>query len=175
MSFGYELPWGSGKRWLGEAGVLHHVFGNWQISGAIRLQSGIPFTVSVSPLQSLGSFVPARANFAPGREDDKGELDRRSPDRWFDPAAYTVPAAGFQGRAGRNTLRGPAFRRTDLSIAKRFPLAASSRLEFRAEIYNVFNNTNFGVPNANVSNPNVGTITTADEARYLQLALRVMW
>ena len=82
---------------------------------------------------------------------------------------------GSRARAGRNTLVGPAFRRTDLSFAKRFPLVATSRLEFRAEIYNLFNNTNFGVPAANISNPNVGTITTADEARYLQLAMRVIW
>jgi len=175
ISFGYELPWGEGKRWLNDQHALQYVLGNWQVSGAMRMQSGIPFSVSVSALQSLGSFVPARANFAAGREDDKGELSNPTPDKWFDPTAYTVPAAGFQGTAGRNTLIGPAYRRTDVAISKRFPLVASSRLEFRAEIYNLFNNTNFGVPAANISNPNVGTITTADDARYLQLAMRVSW
>jgi hypothetical protein len=141
----------------------------------MRLQSGIPFSVSVSALQPLGSFVPQRANVAPGRESDHGQLDNPTPDRWFDASAYTVPAAGFQGRAGRNTLRGPAFRRTDISASKRFPFAAGNRLEFRVEIYNLFNNTNFGTPPSNISNPNVGIITTADEARYVQLAMRLVW
>ena len=175
IAFGYELPWGAGKRWLSASGPVQYVFGDWQLSGAMRMQSGIPFSVSVSALQPLGSFVPQRANFAPGRESDQGRLDNPTPDRWFDASAYTVPPAGFQGHAGRNTLRGPAFRRTDIAISKRFPLAAARRLEFRAEIYNLFNNTNFGSPASNISNPNVGIITTADEARYVQLVMRFVW
>jgi hypothetical protein len=59
--------------------------------------------------------------------------------------------------------------------ASLLPLAAGSRAEFRAEIYNLFNNTNFGTPAANISNPDVGIITTADDARYMQLAMRVVW
>jgi hypothetical protein len=43
------------------------------------------------------------------------------------------------------------------------------------ETYNVFNNTNFGTPAANISNPNVGIITTVDEPRYIQLAMRLAW
>ena len=62
--FGYDLPWGAGKRWLSEPGVLSAILGDWQLSGALRMQSGVPFSVSVSALQNLGSFVPQRANFA---------------------------------------------------------------------------------------------------------------
>jgi hypothetical protein len=175
VAFGYELPWGTGKRWLSNGGPVQYVFGNWQVSGAMRLQSGIPFSVSVSALQPLGSFVPQRADFAPGREADQGKLKNPTPERWFDASAYTVPAAGFQGRAGRNTLRGPAFNRTDISFSKRFPFATGRRFEFRTEIYNLFNNTNFGTPPSNISNPTVGIITNADEARYIQLAMRLVW
>ena len=135
----------------------------------------MPFTVSVSALQPLGSFVPQRANVAAGREGDAGTLDNPTPQRWFDPSAYSVPAAGFQGTAGRNTLIGPAFRRTDISLSKRFPVATGKRLEFRCEVYNLFNNTNFGSPAANISNPNVGVITTADDARNVQLGVRFIW
>jgi hypothetical protein len=175
IAFGYELPWGGGKRWLNDAGLLDKVLGNWQVSGAVRMQSGIPITVSVSALQPLGSFVPQRASFAPGREDDKGALDNATPLRWFDPSAYVVPAAGFQGTAGRNTLIGPAFRRTDISFSKRFLVAPGKRLEFRCEVYNLFNDTNFGSPAANISNPNVGVITAADDARNVQLGVRFIW
>jgi hypothetical protein len=168
ITFGYELPsFGSG--------FLHHVLGDWQASGNIRLQSGRRFSVSVNALQSLGSFVPSRANFAPGREEDKGKLDDASAARWFDPTAYTQPAAGFQGTAGRNTLVGPAFRRVDLSVTKRVPFGAARRVDFRVEIFNALNTVNFGNPNANISNANVGTITTADDPRTVQLSLRVNW
>jgi hypothetical protein len=175
IAFGYELPWGQGRRWLSGSGLLQHLLGNWQVAGAVRIQSGIPFTVSVSPLQTLGSFVPARADFAPGREEDRGALDDASPTRWFDISAYVVPPAGFQGRAGRNTLRGPGFRKTDVSFSKRFPFGNTKRLEFRAEIYNLFNNTNFGLPGGNISNPTAGVITTADEARSMQFGAKFVW
>ena len=120
ISFGYDLPNYDNR-------VVNAIAGNWQVAGNIRMQSGRPFTVSVSALQSLGSFVPSRANFAPGREEDKGRLDNPTIAKWFDPTAYTVPAAGFQGTAGRNTLIGPDFRRVDLSVTKRIPLGGSRR------------------------------------------------
>ena len=183
ISFGYDLPWGVGKRWLSNASVLAAILGDWQLSGALRAQSGVPFSVSVSALQNLGSFVPQRASFAPGREDDKGELGEQTDmahlgvtaRRWFDPSAYAVPAAGFQGRAGRNTLRGPSYKRLDLALAKRFPFDGASRVEVRAEIFNVLNTTNFGTPAGNISNSNAGVITTADDARHVQLSVRMVW
>jgi hypothetical protein len=175
VSFGYELPIGEGKRWLADGGPVAYVLGNWQVSGVFRATSGFPFTVSVNAIQTLGSFVPSRANFAPGREGDKGALDNPTASRWFDPTAYTVPAAGFQGRAGRNTLIGPGFRRTDLSLAKSFSIGGQKRAQFRFDIYNALNNVNFGQPNANISNTNVGTITDAADARSMQLGVRVIW
>jgi len=175
ISFGYDLPWGDGKRWLSEPGLVSRLLGDWQLSGAVRMQSGVPFSVSVSALQNLGSFVPQRADFAEGREGDKGELEDPTQQRWFDVAAYRVPAAGFQGRAGRNTLRGPAYNRIDLALAKRFPFASTARLEFRVEVFNLFNTTNFGTPASNISNVNAGIISTADDARNAQLSARVIW
>jgi hypothetical protein len=129
----------------------------------------------VSALQSLGSFVPSRANFAPGREDDKGRLDDRTITKWFDPTAYAVPAAGFQGTAGRNTLVGPDFKRVDLSVTKRIPFGSRWRADFRAEIFNLLNRANFGNPASNISNATAGTITSADDGRNVQLSLRLNW
>jgi hypothetical protein len=85
-----------------------------------------------------------------------------------------LPAAGFQGTAGRNTLIGPPFRRADLAVSRRFEIGAAN-LEVRGEIFNVLNTTNFGNPAANISNANVGVISSADEARYLQLGFRMRW
>lgn len=174
LAFGYELPFGDGRRWLSAGGAAAALLGGWHVSGAVRMQSGVPFTVSGSAIQNLGSYVPSRVNFAPGREEDKGQVDDASPERWFDPTAYVLPPAGFQGTAGRNTLIGPPYRRTDLSIARRLRIAALT-LDARAEIFNLLNTTNFGNPSANISNANVGEITTADDARHVQLVLRLLW
>jgi hypothetical protein len=174
ITFGYELPFGPTKPWLANGGVMAAILGGWQVSGAVRMQSGVPFTITGSALQNLGGFVPNRMNFAPGREGDKGRLDDPSQARWFDPTAYQLPPAGFQGTAGRNTLIGPAYRRTDLSVARQLRISGAT-VDLRGEIFNLLNTTNFGNPAANISNTSAGVISSADDARYLQLVLRVRW
>ena len=62
----------------------------------------------------------------------------------------------------------------NLSFSKRFPIN-TTRIEFRAEIFNLFNHNNFGNPDTNISNSTVGTITTSDDGRSLQLGLRLAW
>jgi len=62
-----------------------------------------------------------------------------------------------------------------VALAKHFPFNTASRIELRAEIFNILNATNFGTPAANISNSNAGVITTADDARNAQLSLRVVW
>jgi len=113
-------------------------------------------------------------NVAPGREEDKGQVDNPTPERWYNKTAYTVAPTGTQGTAGRNTVRGPGYQRVDFSITKRFPFGRA-RLEFRGEIFNLLNHTNFGTPDNNISNPTAGVITTADDARSMQFGFRVTW
>ena len=116
--------------------------------------------------------MPQRVNIVtPG---SFGILDDPTPDHWFDKTAYTVPAAGTQGNAGRNTIRGPGTQQVNFSVIKRFPVG-HARVEFRAEIFNLLNHNNFGNPDTNISNSTVGTITTADDGRSLQLGLRIAW
>jgi hypothetical protein len=171
FSFGYELPFGEGKRWLAGGGPAAYVLGGWQVQGIVRAASGFPYTVTGTNVCACGSYVPQRVNLV---RDDKGVLASPTPERWFDPTAYALPAAGFQGTAGRNTLIGPGSRSTDLSVSKRFPVGAM-RVEFRGEIFNLFNNTNFGQPDSNISNVTAGVISTADDARSMQFGLRLVW
>jgi hypothetical protein len=103
-----------------------------------------------------------------------GNIDNGTPLHWFDQTAYAVPAAGTQGTAGRNTVRGPGTQQVNFSISKRFPIN-HAHLEFRAEVFNLLNHDNFGNPDTNISNNTVGTITTADDGRNMQLGLRVAW
>lgn len=174
FSFGYELPFGEGRRWLNGAGPVAYVLGDWQVQGVVRAGSGFPFTLSGTNVCQCGSFVPQRVNYAPGREGDRGVLDDPTQTRWYDRTAYVLPASGFQGTVGRNTLIGPGSKQVDFSVSKRFPLGAA-RLEFRGEIFNLFNTTNFGQPDGNVSNVTAGVISTADDARNMQFGIRLAW
>jgi hypothetical protein len=172
FSFGYELPFGSGKRWLADGGVMSHILGNWNVQSIVRLASGFPFTVTSTNVCQCGSFVPQRVNLVnPG---NFGELDDRTPNRWFDKTAYSVPAAGTQGTAGRNTVRGPGTQVVDFSAIKRIPFG-SRRFEFRAEIFNLFNHPNFGNPDSNISNATAGVISSADDGRNMQFGLRFVF
>jgi len=103
-----------------------------------------------------------------------GQLDDPTPDRWFDPKAYAVPALGTQGTGGRNTVRGPGTQQINLSLSKRFPISRA-RVEFRVEVFNVLNHNNFANPDANISNATAGVITLADDGRATQFGLRFAW
>jgi hypothetical protein len=172
ISFGYELPFGQGKTWLASGGPAAYILGGWQVQGIVRLGSGFPFSVTSTNVCQCGSFIPQRVNLvSPG---NLGEIDNPSPTHWFDATAYAVPALGTQGTAGRNTVRGPGTQQVNMSLSKRFPIGRA-HAEFRAEVFNLLNHDNFGTPDANISNLTVGTITTADDARNLQLGLRFAW
>jgi hypothetical protein len=106
-----------------------------------------------------------------------------TPDLYFDPCAFELPPAGFYGNAGRNILIGPGLLNFDLSLQKSTALAFSeaSRLEFRADFFNLFNHANFGSPSEAVLNPAnrryiAGSgliIRTTTTARQLQFGLRM--
>jgi len=172
ISWGYELPFGPGKPMLASGGALAYVLGGWQVQGIARFASGFPLTVTSTNVCQCGSFVPQRVNFAtPGND---GIISNPTVTHWFDSTAYVVPGLGTQGTAGRNTIRGPGTQQVNLSLIKRFPIGRAS-VEFRAEIFNLLNHNNFGNPDTNISNSTVGTITSADDGRNMQIGLRLHW
>jgi outer membrane receptor protein involved in Fe transport len=174
VSFGYELPFGEDRRWLNDSGPVAYILGGWQVQGVVRAGSGFPFTLSGTNVCQCGSFVPQRVDYAPGRETDRGVLENPTVGQWYDRTAYVLPAAGFQGTVGRNTMIGPGSKQVDFSVSKRFPFGPA-RLEFRGEIFNLFNTTNFGQPDGNINNVTAGVVSTADDARNMQFGIRVAW
>jgi hypothetical protein len=113
--------------------------------------------------------------------------------RWFDPTAFTLPAPGALGHAGRNSLTGPDFMTFDLALQKTIRIGTALRraqsgpsIQLRAEGFNLTNRTNFGQPSANVFvqapngggtySPTAGRITTlAGTARQIQFAVKVVF
>src|SRR5262249_5836101 len=74
----------------------------------------------------------------------------------FNPLAFAIPKPGTFGNLPRNFLRGPKFRQIDLILNRRFPFSETRSLEFRTEVFNIFNLTNFAAPPATLG-PTLGT------------------
>jgi len=169
-SFNYELPVGRGRRYLRNArGMTNALLGGWQINGIVTVLSGRPFTPQYNA-----------ADISQQRPDQVGDPAASIPaDLWFNPAAFARPMATTEspelyGNAGRNILIGPDFRNLDLGLAKNFRFSSTRRLQFRAEIFNVTNRSNFQVPVFLLDRTDVGRVTaTANEGRELQFALRL--
>jgi hypothetical protein len=93
--------------------------------------------------------------------------------KYFNTDAFVANKPGQYGNAGRNLFSGPGYSSTNLSLTKAFPLPGRlGRLQVRAEAFNVFNQVNFGQPEARLINPNFGRILTAGDPRIVQLAVR---
>jgi hypothetical protein len=183
-SWGYQLPFGKGQRWL-QSGIGNVVAGGWQLQNIVQLRTGYPFSVTGGSGSCLcGRYVPQRVNLVPGRKT--GQLSNPSPFHYFDRTAYYVPgttpgtfstaASLIQGTVTRNTLRGPGTGQVDLSAIKNFQIYERLTAQFRAEAFNIINHPNFGNPANNISNNNYGTITgTSTDNRDLQFALKILW
>jgi TonB dependent receptor len=169
-----ELPFGPGKPLLsGVSGPLRHVVEGWKFTGVTRVQSGLPFTVTLS------NNAPLNADFTL-RPDLVGDPDVSDPSRnqWFNPRAFAVPGPFRQGTAGRNILRGPNFISADWALFKDFRLTEKTQLEFRWETFNAFNNTNLANPASQSDTPSAGQIfglCSGCSMRQMQFGLKLLW
>ena len=82
-------------------------------------------------------------------------------------------AAGRTGNAGRNSLFGPHFWNVDFSLFKDVPITERFKAQFRAEFFNILNRVNFGLPGSTVGSPTYGVITSAADARVIQIAMKL--
>lgn len=167
----YELPFGKsrsfGRDWNP---VVNQILGNWNLGGLVYLRSGFAMTVQ-APDQSGTRSRGARADRIGDGTDGPKTVGPGG--KWLDTSAYRVPAAGSFGSAGVGTFRGPGLYNLDLSIQKLFPMGERFRLEFRGEMFNATNTPAFQGINRNASSPFFGEITGAQDARRVQLGLKL--
>jgi TonB dependent receptor len=167
----YELPVGQGKSFLSSPGVANHILGNWQMNTIITLQSGFPFPVSV-PGDSCNcgaSSQTAQQVGAPWSGFTQSRLE------WFNTAAFALPVVGTWGTSGRNILSGPWQDTVHLSLFKVVAIRENIKLQIRGEFFNLFNRVNFGQPGSTVGSPTFGVISSANDPRIIQLALRMVF
>jgi outer membrane receptor protein involved in Fe transport len=162
VSFNAELP---GPR----EGALGYLLGGWQVNGIVQTQTGFPFTV-IDPVTSI-RYLTNR----PDVTCDPNEDAPRTVDQWFNTSCFVrrpVAQTAEPGNQGRNTVRGPGFARTDLSFFKNVPFAGAHRLQFRVEAFNIFNQARFNNPGNQIGTATFGRITTAEDGRIVQLAVK---
>jgi hypothetical protein len=171
-----DLPVGRGRFVNLTNPAANFILGGWQLNGIVNFRSGLPYSISTAgDLADVGTGGQ-RANVtgsAPVKLDP-----RVSGLRGLDPAAYSLPARGTFGTAGRNTQPGFGVNQWDVSLAKNFPIALlgeAGRLQLRFEWFNLFNHTQFANPNATLNTPTFGLVTGAADPRILQIAGRLQW
>ena len=103
------------------------------------------------------------------------DIDNRTPQQFFNTAAFVLQAANTFGSAGRNTINGPAFKLLDLSLQKTVNITQGTRLQFRIDMFNALNFVNFNIPNRNFGTPQFGTVTSARDARTMQFGAKFIF
>ena len=143
------------------------------------MTSGAPFTVALHP--DIDQSNTGRSNLGFGNNDrphvsGDGSLsgDERSEDEWFDTAAFSFPAFGTFGNAGRNILDGPGYRNVNLGVTKVLPVG-DARLQLRLEVFNLFNRANLDLPDAFLGSPTFGRILSAGAPRRVQLGVKAIF
>ena len=146
----------------------------WQIALVAQAQSGNPVNIVTSNSSVNGLPNTIRPDLvAPIRIIG-------SVNEWFDPASFV--AVNGAGNLGRNVVIGPGYQNVDLSLIKEFRPAGGSRLQFRADVFDLFNHPNFGSPGNIVGTPSFGVIRAtrlptgeAGSSRQIQLAVKYMF
>ncbi len=183
-SFVYELPVGRG-RWIGSDWhpAVDAILGGWTLNGINTMTSGAPinFRYSLTGAQQITANLPSFLGGIAVRPnincaDPINREERPDPTRgYFNASCFSIPDPWSPfGNAGRNIARSPNYFNFDFGLHKQFrlPINENTRLDLRAEFFNLFNRTNFAAPNATVGGAGFGNITSAFPARQIQLALK---
>jgi hypothetical protein len=171
-SFVYNLPFGAGEHFAGDAsGVKNAVIGGWQVNGIVTWQRGFPLTIQADDLGGLNdTFGANRADLVGDPDSGGGTIDR-----WFNTDAFAQPGFGVLGSSGRNILRGPTTTNVDFSLFKNFGLGRGTNLQFRLESFNVLNHPQFNSVQTDMRNTGFGVINGARDGRINQLGIKFVF
>ncbi|MEO8361098.1 MAG: hypothetical protein ABI672_13795, partial [Vicinamibacteria bacterium] len=172
ISFGIELP-----KLADKSPAMRAVLGGWQANGIFQAQTGFPLTVTDSVLAANGFTNRPNEICDPNDGAPHAVPTAANPlAKWFKTECFarrTVAetATGLSSQS-RNTVRGPGFNRTDLSIFKNFTFAKNKQVQIRIEGFNIFDQARFGQPTAGITATNFGVLTSADDGRTIQFGAK---
>ncbi|HKF49736.1 MAG TPA: carboxypeptidase regulatory-like domain-containing protein [Terracidiphilus sp.] len=175
-SYEWALPfWNHSENWYQWA------LGGWHLNGIATLMSGTPFTVFDSNDVAAQGSAPEITGFSAQRPNIIGNPNSgtHSVGSWLNAAAYQrldpVANAGQFGTEGRNVNRGPGYANWDFGALKNFKVTESTQFQFRAEMFDMLNRTNFRLPDSDISSPTFNHILAAQDPRLVQFALKFMY
>ena len=178
LSYQWSLPFlQHSSTWYG------HILGNWQLNGIVTAMSGGPFTVYDSGDPSLQGQAPEITGFSANRPNLIGNPNSgpRTPQEWFSVSAFQQlqpdPLGRFEvfGDEGRNVVQGPGYVNWDASAFKNIRLTESKELQFRGELFNLLNHTNFRLPVSDIESPTFGQVQSDVSPRVIQVALKFLF
>jgi hypothetical protein len=194
ISGSYELPFGKGKKFMGDArGVTNAVVGGWAVVWASTLQGGQPFqlacpSTTAAGTQCLSILRPGINPRTSLQKTPDGNLKMLNAAAFAQPCevgststpANCIPLPGVLALGGGTPtqIEGPGYHRLDFSLFKNFQLTERFRMEFRSEFFNIFNHPNFNYPgfggngvvavsgSTNFNNSTFGEIGSTRDAPY---------
>jgi hypothetical protein len=173
-NFSLELPFGPNRRWLTHEGLLGELFGGWMMNGTIQAASGTPFTARITGNVSdvaRGTNGTLRADYTGARIT----VDDPTIQRFFNTAAFTIPAAGTFGNAARNTIPGPWSTTLNMALMKNFTVPGTRGVSLRLQANNVLNTPQWATVDTVVNSPTFGQVTGVRAMRSMQVVARVMF
>lgn len=174
----YNLPFGSGKEFLNQGGVVNGIVGGWELSSIFHVRSGVPTTI----VMGYDGAGVGSGQWRPNQVGDANSGTCPNGSRvhtincWFNTSAFATPSSGTFGNVGRDTIYGPNWRTVDIALLKNFRLGflgEGGGLQFKVSATDVLNHPNIGLPDTNYSSGGFGQISYANINRQLQLGLKI--
>ena len=175
----YDLPFGKGKRYGGDWNAVENgVLGGWQVNVIQKISSGFPLFVVDSFNQSGVNFEWNGTPLNRPNQTCNPTLSHHTKGEWFNTACFSPAPAGELGDASRAPVSGPGFVNTDFSALKNFRLGERYNIQFRSEIFNLFNHAQLGLIGngvfmQDINSTDFGKVNeTVNNPRVVQFALR---
>ena len=194
LAYIWDMPFGTSVAKLSNSKANYLIQG-WEVGSVLTVMSGPPYTPVVSgSVSGADELNNATVQQGTGMDTDRPNVmsekfypAKQSPQEWVSPAAFSTPSEFTFGNAGRNILRGPGLGSCDFSVLRNFRLTESTKVQFRSELFNIFNRANFDIPQNIVNASSFGQIFNTvqpvaglasggpGEPRELQLGLSLVW
>ena len=163
-----QLPFGQGRRFRSDSAILNGMFGGWEVATIMLARTGLRLTPRLS-----GDWSGT------GQRTDRPDLigdpnnGPKSPEEWFNTDAFALQPRGQFGTAGRGIIEGPGSTNFDISLIKRINFDETKRMELRFEFFNAFNTPTFWLPNTTANSSSFGKISQAQDARQIQVGMKL--
>jgi Carboxypeptidase regulatory-like domain/TonB dependent receptor len=173
----YQLPIGRGKQFLNSANSFTNVvLGGWMVGSIITFDSGAPFNAFADGDVANAGWPSQRAERTSANPYSRSGGGGKGLKQWLNTAAFTQPAEYTRGNENRNDLHAPPYKDVDFNATKSFPLFEESKLIFKAEMFNIFNHTNYSTPSDTVDTSSFGEILSSNGyGRLVQFGLKVQF